>query len=37
MKTHRLTMAQALVQHLAALCIETADGSVQPYLSLIHI
>jgi len=31
MKTHRLTMAQALVQHLAALRIETADGSVQPY------
>ncbi len=31
MKTVRLTMAQALVQHLAALRVEMADGSVQPY------
>lgn len=28
----RLTMAQALVRHLAALRIEMDDGSVQPYL-----
>jgi 3D-(3,5/4)-trihydroxycyclohexane-1,2-dione acylhydrolase (decyclizing) len=31
MKTVRLTMAQALVQHLAALRVEMADGSVLPY------
>jgi 3D-(3,5/4)-trihydroxycyclohexane-1,2-dione acylhydrolase (decyclizing) len=31
MKTVRLTMAQALVQHLAALRVEMADGSLQPY------
>ncbi|MGH8804104.1 MAG: 3D-(3,5/4)-trihydroxycyclohexane-1,2-dione acylhydrolase (decyclizing) [Polaromonas sp.] len=31
MKTQRLTMAQALVQHLAALRAEMADGQVQPY------
>ncbi|MGH8829992.1 MAG: 3D-(3,5/4)-trihydroxycyclohexane-1,2-dione acylhydrolase (decyclizing) [Polaromonas sp.] len=31
MKTQRLTMAQALVQHLAALRVEMADGQVQPY------
>ena len=30
-RTQRLTMAQALVRHLAALHIETKDGSVQPY------
>ena len=29
--TKRLTMAQALVRHLAALRIQTADGSVLPY------
>ncbi len=27
----RMTMAQALVRHLAALRVETADGRVQPY------
>lgn len=31
-KTQRLTMAQALVRHLAALRVEMADGSVQPYV-----
>ncbi|MEJ7136911.1 3D-(3,5/4)-trihydroxycyclohexane-1,2-dione acylhydrolase (decyclizing) [Amphibiibacter pelophylacis] len=31
MTTQRLTMAQALVQHLAALRIETHDGRVLPY------
>ena len=31
MKTHTLTMAQALVKHLAALQVEMADGSSQPY------
>ncbi len=31
MKTHTLTMAQALVKHLAALQVEMADGSTQPY------
>jgi 3D-(3,5/4)-trihydroxycyclohexane-1,2-dione acylhydrolase (decyclizing) len=31
MKTVRLTTAQALVRHLAALRIEQADGSVVPY------
>lgn len=31
MKTQRLTLAQALVKHLAALRIETHDGQVQPY------
>ena len=31
MKTQRLTMAQALVKHLAALRVELADGSVVPY------
>jgi 3D-(3,5/4)-trihydroxycyclohexane-1,2-dione acylhydrolase (decyclizing) len=31
MKTLRLTMAQALVKHLAALRIEQEDGSLQPY------
>jgi 3D-(3,5/4)-trihydroxycyclohexane-1,2-dione acylhydrolase (decyclizing) len=31
MKTIRLTMAQALVRHLAALRIEQDDGSVVPY------
>ena len=31
MTTLRLTMAQALVQHLAALRVEMADGSVQAY------
>jgi 3D-(3,5/4)-trihydroxycyclohexane-1,2-dione acylhydrolase (decyclizing) len=31
MKTKRLTMSQALVQHLAALRMETADGQVVPY------
>ena len=31
MKTIRLTMSQALVQHLAALRVEMADGSIQPY------
>lgn len=30
--TVRLTMAQALVRHLAALRVEMADGSVQPYV-----
>ena len=32
MKTQRITMAQALVQHLAALRVEMADGSLQPYV-----
>lgn len=32
MKTLRLTMTQALVRHLAALRVETADGSVHPYV-----
>ncbi|MCM5682465.1 3D-(3,5/4)-trihydroxycyclohexane-1,2-dione acylhydrolase (decyclizing) [Schlegelella sp. S2-27] len=31
MKTVRLTLAQALVRHLAALRIEAADGSLVPY------
>jgi len=31
MNTQRLTMSQALVQHLAALRIEMNDGTVQPY------
>jgi 3D-(3,5/4)-trihydroxycyclohexane-1,2-dione acylhydrolase (decyclizing) len=31
MKTYTLTMAQALVKHLAALQVEMADGSIQPY------
>jgi 3D-(3,5/4)-trihydroxycyclohexane-1,2-dione acylhydrolase (decyclizing) len=31
MKTQRLTMAQALVKHLAALRIETDSGAVLPY------
>lgn len=31
MTTHRLTMAQALVGHLAALRVEQADGTLQPY------
>ena len=31
MSTTRLTLAQALVRHLAALRIELADGTVQPY------
>lgn len=31
MKTHQLTMAQALVKHLAALQVEMADGHLQPY------
>ena len=31
MKLHKLTMSQALVKHLAALQIEMADGSIQPY------
>ncbi len=31
MKTQRLTLAQALVKHLAALRIETHDGQIQPY------
>jgi 3D-(3,5/4)-trihydroxycyclohexane-1,2-dione acylhydrolase (decyclizing) len=31
-KTVRLTMAQALVRHLAALRVEEEDGSLQPYL-----
>ncbi len=30
-KTIRLTMAQALVRHLAALRIEQADGTLVPY------
>ena len=29
--THKLTMAQALVRHLAALQVEMNDGTVQPY------
>jgi 3D-(3,5/4)-trihydroxycyclohexane-1,2-dione acylhydrolase (decyclizing) len=32
MKTVRITMAQALVRHLAALKVERDDGSVVPYL-----
>ncbi len=31
MTTQRLTMAQALVKHLAAQQVELADGSLQPY------
>ncbi|WP_309683837.1 thiamine pyrophosphate-binding protein, partial [Polaromonas sp.] len=31
MKTQKLTLAQALVRHLAALRVEMNDGSVQPY------
>jgi 3D-(3,5/4)-trihydroxycyclohexane-1,2-dione acylhydrolase (decyclizing) len=31
MKTIRLTLAQALLRHLAALRVEEADGSLQPY------
>ena len=31
MTTHKLTMAQALVRHLAALQVETNDGTVLPY------
>ena len=31
MKTLKLTMSQALVKHLAALQVEMADGSIQPY------
>jgi 3D-(3,5/4)-trihydroxycyclohexane-1,2-dione acylhydrolase (decyclizing) len=31
MTTQRLTMSQALVRHLAALHVEMADGTVQPY------
>ncbi|GAB2819863.1 3D-(3,5/4)-trihydroxycyclohexane-1,2-dione acylhydrolase (decyclizing) [Comamonas piscis] len=31
-KTQRITMAQALVRHLAALRVEMADGSLQPYV-----
>ena len=31
MTTQRLTMAQALVKYLAALQVEQADGSLQPY------
>ncbi len=31
MKTIRLTLAQALVRHLAALRVEEADGSLTPY------
>ena len=31
MTTQRLTMAQALVKHVAALRMEMADGSIQPY------
>jgi 3D-(3,5/4)-trihydroxycyclohexane-1,2-dione acylhydrolase (decyclizing) len=31
MKTQRLTMSQALVQHLAALRVEMNDGTIQPY------
>jgi 3D-(3,5/4)-trihydroxycyclohexane-1,2-dione acylhydrolase (decyclizing) len=31
MKTIRLTMAQALMRHLAALRVEEADGSLHPY------
>ena len=33
MKTHRLTMAQALVRHLAALQVQMADGSTQNYIA----
>ena len=33
MKTHRLTMAQALVRHLAALQVQMADGSTQTYIA----
>ncbi|MCS4293018.1 3D-(3,5/4)-trihydroxycyclohexane-1,2-dione acylhydrolase (decyclizing) [Comamonas sp. BIGb0152] len=32
-KTQRITMAQALVRHLAALRVEMADGSLQPYVA----
>jgi 3D-(3,5/4)-trihydroxycyclohexane-1,2-dione acylhydrolase (decyclizing) len=31
MTTQRLTMAQALVRHLAALRVEMNDGTIQPY------
>ncbi|MET3493510.1 3D-(3,5/4)-trihydroxycyclohexane-1,2-dione acylhydrolase (decyclizing) [Variovorax boronicumulans] len=31
-KTQRITMAQALVRHLAALRVEMADGTVEPYV-----
>ena len=31
MKTVRLTMTQALVRHLAALCVELNDGAIEPY------
>lgn len=31
-KTQRMTMAQALVRYLAALRVETANGSLQPYV-----
>ncbi len=31
MTTERLTLAQALVRHLAALQIEMRDGTLQPY------
>ena len=31
MKTQKLTMSQALVKHLAALQVQMADGSTQPY------
>jgi 3D-(3,5/4)-trihydroxycyclohexane-1,2-dione acylhydrolase (decyclizing) len=31
MKTIRITMAQALTRHLAALRVEMSDGSIQPY------
>ena len=33
MTTHRLTMAQALVRHLAALQVQMADGSTQAYIA----
>ena len=33
MTTHRLTMAQALVRYLAALHVQMADGTVQPYIA----
>ena len=31
MTTQRLTTAQAIVKYLAALRVEMADGSIQPY------
>lgn len=31
-KTQRITLAQALVRHLAALRVEMADGTLQPYV-----